>query len=818
MRLGKRFEFAIAFSVFALLALIVFYPIFFGKVNLNSHLLVSFYPIFGENLPYKNIVGLDQIRLYFPNYSLVLSQIKDFQLPLWNPYIFSGNLNIASLQSAVFYPLNIFGLVLSQFEFWHVLRISPSILGAIFTYIYLRNLQISKLASFFGAISFGFGPFITTWGEEQVNTPHTIIWLPLILFCIDKISNLKGKITISAKGYFSFISLSVVFSIFAGFIQTTIYLIAFAVAYAIFRCGFRRSNTNKYIIIFGAIAIGIVISAIQLLPTAELYFNSARSTIAVDEVIFSFLLPPESLIGYLAPDFFGNPTTWNFFRRGVATYYEGVMFVGVGVLIFAIYAVSESFGDKLTKFLAFSGVIALILTLNSPISKFFVSLPVPFLSTSIANRLLFIPAFCLVILATKGVDMWIKSENKKISKYILILGTAYLFLIAYLLDVKFHDFPYFNWGTLTGEDTFKISLRNLVLPIGIFVSLSTLIIATTWKFKDCRKYVVVVAILISFAHLFLFAQKYMSFSDKNLIFPTTGSLDFIQKNQGYYRSWGLGEAYLENNFATQYKIFWPEGYNSLNILSYAEFTQAMQGGDLESFVFRADAGLGRGDSQELLAKNSRRKLLDIVGVKYVVVERADWKLAEENGFKKVFEEPVNSEGKQFGVFENLSVIPRVFLASNYEGPPQVDSTNRTEDQIKKLRRELIPQKMLSGDFDSKNVIVLEDPASVSPQFGDGSAEILSYEPNEVVIRTSSIQPKLLYLSDNFYPGWKAKVDGNEVKVLRANYTFRAVPVFQGDHTVTFYFESFWQRLGTFVSIFGLVTLCVLNLVRFKNAR
>ena len=125
--------------LFIFLTLAIFWPIFFGKVNLNGNLLVSFYALYGENLPYKNIVGLDQLRLYFPNYSLVIEEIKNFNLPQWNPYIFAGNLNLASLQSAVFYPLNVFSLIFSRIEFWHLLRISPSILGSLFTFLFLRN-------------------------------------------------------------------------------------------------------------------------------------------------------------------------------------------------------------------------------------------------------------------------------------------------------------------------------------------------------------------------------------------------------------------------------------------------------------------------------------------------------------------------------------------------------------------------------------------------------------------------------------------------------------------------------------------------------
>ena len=106
-------------AIFTFLSLLLFWPVFLGKVNLNGNLLVSFYAPFGQNLPFKN-TGWDQLRIYFPFYRVALDAIKNFSLPLWNPYAFSGHPHMADFQTAVFYPLSIFGLVLSQIEFWHL--------------------------------------------------------------------------------------------------------------------------------------------------------------------------------------------------------------------------------------------------------------------------------------------------------------------------------------------------------------------------------------------------------------------------------------------------------------------------------------------------------------------------------------------------------------------------------------------------------------------------------------------------------------------------------------------------------------------------
>ena len=197
----------------------------------------------------------------------------------------------------------------------------------------------------------------------------------------------------------------------------------------------------------------------------------------------------------------------------------------------------------------------------------------------------------------------------------------------------------------------------------------------------------------------------------------------------------------------------------------------------------------------------------MLGVKYVTAPKEDADIFEQNNFLKVF------EGEKFAVFENLTVLPRVFLASNYEGPPDVFGKEpQSADELgerDKQRRELIFNKLLSSDFDISTTIILEKPSTISPQFGLGSAQIISYKPDEVIIKTSSSEPKILFLSDNYFSGWKATIDGDETPVWRANYTFRAVPLVGGDHLVRFYYDNEIFKLALLISSGSVLMLILL---------
>ena len=97
----------------------------------------------------------------------------------------------------------------------------------------------------------------------------------------------------------------------------------------------------------------------------------------------------------------------------------------------------------------------------------------------------------------------------------------------------------------------------------------------------------------------------------------------------------------------------------------------------------------------------------------------------------------------------------------------------------------------------------------------GSASIKDYSPNYVRIDTVSDGSAILFLSDVYYPGWKAYVDGNKTQVYRANFTFRSIIVPKGTHSVTFVYDPISFRLGLFFAGIGAILLFVTIFARGK---
>jgi hypothetical protein len=93
----------------------------------------------------------------------------------------------------------------------------------------------------------------------------------------------------------------------------------------------------------------------------------------------------------------------------------------------------------------------------------------------------------------------------------------------------------------------------------------------------------------------------------------------------------------------------------------------------------------------------------------------------------------------------------------------------------------------------QEVILADDTTTLSTDLsgergGHGTAQIAAYGPDDVRVHTSADGDAWLVLSDTYYPGWTATVDGQPASVMRGDVLFRVVPVPAGEHDVELRFE------------------------------
>src|SRR3989344_1678600 len=796
--MGRKINvsFLLKVFVFLLLPIIFYYPIILGLLPFNGNLLIEHWsplsflkwPGFPLGLPVK-FMGMDEILEFYPLLDFTYSSFRSGIIPLWNPYNFAGYSHIGNWASAVFYPIHISMFLVSKPLVLIFLKVSAIALSLFFTYIYLRSLKLSGSSSYFGAFAFAFGATIQIWNSEIWQSVHAFLWLPLVLFSIEKlIRERKIQFTI-------LLGFSIAMSIMAGYVQPTIYLLIFSFIYAIFRFLLSKGkNIQTTIKLGGGYVLGFSLPALQLFPAVEAYFFSPRSQVSLHDLNVSFLLPLNHIITLFIPDFFGNIVTLNWFAALKGQYYENMIYTGVVPLVFIPLSFWLKNYRSYVIFFVAAALISLSLIFNLPTSKLIYDFSIPFLSSAIPIRLVFITSFAISVLSAFGLEWWLNEKSKlkvlfgPFPFFLIFAGIAYFIFNAYINNISIKSYPD-NW--------YVISARNFVIPAS-FAMGSLLILLLSQFFLKLKKFLVSLLILAAFVSSFVFTHKYISFSDKKFLYPTHPLIEFIQQNQGNFRYWGYGSAAVPNNFATVYKIYSPEGYDPVNNIFYNELLSSGRFGKYEGAFSRSDALLYAVTEFPFKDLNDTQyRIMDVLGVKYIGFEKEELlkieqKRLDPSRYEKVWEKD------NFIVFENKNAYERAFLVDRF---------------ILRTNKQSYTQEIYDENIDLKNTVVVSENLPFTENNSSGKAQILSYLPNKVEIETESKGSKILVLSDAYYPGWKAKVNGVHTKIYRVDYAFRGLLVPSGNNRVVFYYFPASFYIGILLTS---VAVLISGFIFFRN--
>ena len=184
-----------------------------------------------------------------------------------------------------------------------------------------------------------------------------------------------------------------------------------------------------------------------------------------------------------------------------------------------------------------------------------------------------------------------------------------------------------------------------------------------------------------------------------------------------------------------------------------------------------------------LLKNPR--VASLAGVKYYIVYDKD-----PSGMP--YNPPIERPDQVSFTELPIEPLPRAFLVHRFEVVPEEGALDAMQRHRFDPNKEVILEQAPTG-------ITL--PAEGAAQ---GSASVVSHNASEVVIQTESDTDAILVLTETFYPGWIAKVDGERADILRANYVFRALPLSAGKHEVSFRFRPQSFFVGAAVSCFGVI--------------
>lgn len=250
-----------------------------------------------------------------------------------------------------------------------------------------------------------------------------------------------------------------------------------------------------------------------------------------------------------------------------------------------------------------------------------------------------------------------------------------------------------------------------------------------------------------------------------------------------------------------YNMVWeiarPEAFVGMYLLRNMSF--GTQNPDMR-FKIKAD------DSFEV--SDNYIKMISLQGIKYLIKEmpvaNSNLKLIKEiplgvsitNNIIRSEEIEKLSFSKIY-LYENTAVLPRAFIT------PQFLFTKATNEKK-------VFNLMLADDFDLRKTVLLEEEPQekFDSKNVKGNVKFASYTPNEVVLETESDNDGWLVLTDTYYPGWQAFVDGKEIRIYRGDFVFRAIALPKGQHQIKFIFEPTYWRISWIVSLTTLSLLII----------
>ncbi|HYE13711.1 MAG TPA: hypothetical protein VD968_04635, partial [Pyrinomonadaceae bacterium] len=352
-------------------------------------------------------------------------------LPLWNPYLFGGMPLHGAAQAGLLFPLNWFFLFFDAPAATNLMMLSTYALAALGAYLFARRAGSGLLGSVLTSLVYQWCGFLVAQ-VGHTNIVQTAALLPWVLWAVE------GYGATGRRGRAVTLSALVALQVFAGHQQTLAYSLLLAAAYALVM--WRAAPARKWYLwslIF--LAAGLVLAAVQILPTYELMRNSLRAKTSFD-FFSSFSLPPRFLLTFLAPYVLGGGDGRLFLAPYVSEpfYGEYIGYVGLGALMLAAVALPLR-RDARAKFWWAVAVVALALALgrNWPFKLYGVIYYTPVLGLfRVPARHMMEVDFALAVLAGRGLTALASAENRKrAARLALAVGAGVTLLTLLVVTV-----------------------------------------------------------------------------------------------------------------------------------------------------------------------------------------------------------------------------------------------------------------------------------------------------------------------------------------------------------------------------------------------
>lgn len=687
----------------------------------------------------------------------VSRQWREGSVPLWNPYQAFGGPLLADPQAAALYPFQLPYLFLGPGPAWAATIVAHHVLLLLGTWQLCRSLQLSRSAALVGAANMGFAGLVLEAAHDQPAF-ITLAWLPLLCACAVRLALRPNRRTAAI------LAATWGMQILAGYPQTIVYSGYLVLAWLITEslAAARNSRTSALCIAKWAMAAALLASclaAAQLLPTLELVGLSVRA--------------PGRMTAAQQAYFAASPN--NLFGAG-----QGVLPLGLAILGAWWWP-----RRRTAWFLALSGLVTLLLAVGplTPLFELARRLP-PGTWLRGIGRILPLWCLCASVLSAAGAQVLFDAAQPHmlVRPFFVSAGIA---TAVRIVDLAISP----------------TAARGAAVPCEFLLPV-LFMFSQRGSWEPARKYVptVVLVAVAAIPHAlfhpgvnrlspFQVAALYESQATLFNRIPAPGRiLSLVRPRLWPFASWArLGTYFRRPVLADK---------EPLAQRDFEVFVAALRGVPVE----QKDANVFIGDILEP-PRSFNATLLNLSGVAAIVVSRREAQ-EELRWFPNRRDLILRAQTTEAAIYENRRALPRAFFVPDRPIPAGASCVER----------------LTAPDFDPRAQILLDSPPAENrsqrerpPAQDPATVRRLEIHPARVVIHVETGQPGFVVLTDAYYPGWVARVNGRTVPIRRANCFFRAVAVPAGASHVEFRYEPMSFRLGRSVSLAAAFLLSVMVL-------
>lgn len=794
MKLINRFlPHIYALAGFLIIALIYFYPVLKGK-QINTHDISQYTGMAKEQIDFR----------------------KEYnEEPYWTNSAFGG---MPTYQLGAKYPHNYVKKIDS------VLRFLPRPADYVFLYflgfyILMLSLRINPLKAFFGALAFGFSTYlILILGAGHNAKAHAIAYMPMVLAGIIWVFNRKyilgGIVTMLAAAL----------EIQANHFQMTYYflfLLLIVAGYFIFEIikekDFKHLRNSLAIFTLGGL-IAVGTNATNLMATSEYAKYSTRSNSELTykpdgkkkddnnamsyEYITEYSYGIAESLNLISPKLFGGSNAENLDQKSALysyavsngvpedkaielvkkspTYWGGQPQVAgpayIGIIVFFLAIMSLFLTNNKVKWALLGGVLfSLLLSWGknfAPITDFFINYVPLYNKFRAVSSIQVVLELCLPILAILGLNSYFNSEENVRKKALLYSGgivggiLVLLVFVSGIFTFKSEMDPYYaqmyglkeiDFYSIFIEDRKSMYFSSIYRSFG-FLAVAFGVLYFNLKGKINSFNTVVIVGLAMVFDLFFVAKNYVKADD------------FVSKSEVErpFEETEADKMILEDT--TTYRVFEVDGSLSSARASY--FHKSIGG-------YHAAKPKKVQELFDYQIAQNNVEVLNMLNTKYIIQS--------------------NEQGMPMAI-KNPSANGNAWFVS------KIKFVNSADEEMKALKSLKTKDEATFSKGENKENISLASFTKDSTS----TIKLESYKPNNLKYISSNSNAGFGVFSEIYYPkGWKATIDGKDVKILNVNYVLRGLQIPAGKHTIEFKFEPEVVKTGSIISLVSSIFMFLL---------